>query len=1433
MPDDFGNQGPLVPPYAPGGSPNWGLNSLSQLNQSVQALVLGVNNIRGLIRTGAMPWVLKAGDTMTGPLVINLHPPTTPATPLPPPLSFFVNGTVLHGAANDGEYTSILLDSAGSSNRFSNLYLRNSRGTIAAPAPTQNADYLGAVYFAGRGATGFGSSNNISFSATENWSDTAQGAEFQVQVDQIGTNTVAARLRLRLGLMITDIGGNPPTGGDMGAGTINIASSPGYYINGVPIMTAMGGPFLPLTGGTLTGPLLINTATAYPLSVVGSTGSQIHFNQANSDDGGYLIGGPSQAVLSGGTSWNGANWVAKSSAAEILSINGGTLNYYQDTGLVVGSTYTPTPQWTIDANGHFNVQTNSIFMGASLQTGQGASTGDCAIELGGFRTDNGNSYIDFHSSVGSDFDFRIFRAPGPNGNALITQAGTGGIQVISNGNNAILVTRAGNTLFSSDLSLNVPSQVVISTGSANDGNNYGQALQIIRPAAGGQYTAFILAGTAVYSLGYKPGTSSVFGFGNGTTTDSAFDPAILNITGLGSLVAIGASAVSGYSPGAILALYDNGAHNYLLALKNDIGNGYTQMAFIAGHNYQMGVGNPSVGSGLANKWYVYDQPSGVFRIVLDTDGSVGIGTNGIPHAGLFDVEVATNNHFAVRSLLGGTQIFGSTNSAAAYAQLAIDASPLLINTSSNNYIQFGGAVGIGHAPYTTFTVHTGTDQNFLLRPATDFSLPSGVAIQTINDANSAMVPLYIEAQPLGLNVASGNPVGIGVTPSAGYGAKLVVRTGTDEVFLVRSMSAVIGGVSGIALSVVNDANNTWEKLEIDGSQVTINAGTGGNVGIGIATPVNNPGYITLSINGVNGGVVQFLGSGNTYGQIYAYNGGLTFNANNASGAVPIFFQINGAEQMRLSAGGYLLVQQTAQPAGFFPIATQSGIQVKYASGNGGFGLVANSSSGMDFYTYTGAPGSESYAFQGHWQSNELRTYTPVVSDGTNAIVEVMDRGGSGHSSGVYRSGPATRLWDDVAGDVIIYDNSAQVAIGSGATPVTNQALSIVTRDNVLATNIIGFSFNSSNSYRSGIGVAYDGGTPNNNAMVFRVSDGTTTGQVNVMQLVGGTQGYVGIGTVPNARLHAYVAGDDRAILLASGSAKGVRIGTDASNGYVEAVDNGGRTSFQNLVIGGASLNFQTGSNTRLLIVAGLYYPGLTDQGANTINFSKYYSNNLEVLQFDGNYVEMYDGAGNPAIFYGGGGGSPDHANYYRNSVHQFQTIGGGSSQVQIGPADVYFNLPPISGVDNAQSCGISTNRWTAVWAVNGTIQTSDGRSKTDLADCDLGLDFICSLKPCSWRFVVGGNRVVEQIPIRNEVGHIVGHTPVVEAIPGKRRHYGLVAQEVKEALGNRDFGGWIQTDMDDPDSEQALRYDQFIAPLIAAVQELAAEVADLRSRLLC
>ena len=58
-------------------------------------------------------------------------------------------------------------------------------------------------------------------------------------------------------------------------------------------------------------------------------------------------------------------------------------------------------------------------------------------------------------------------------------------------------------------------------------------------------------------------------------------------------------------------------------------------------------------------------------------------------------------------------------------------------------------------------------------------------------------------------------------------------------------------------------------------------------------------------------------------------------------------------------------------------------------------------------------------------------------------------------------------------------------------------------------------------------------------------------------------------------------------------------------------------------------------------------------------------------------------------------------------------------------------------------------------------------------------------------------------------------------MPGKRTHWGFIAQEVKEAVDSAgvDFGGWVLTDKENSDSQQALRYDQFIAPLTKALQE--------------
>lgn len=172
-------------------------------------------------------------------------------------------------------------------------------------------------------------------------------------------------------------------------------------------------------------------------------------------------------------------------------------------------------------------------------------------------------------------------------------------------------------------------------------------------------------------------------------------------------------------------------------------------------------------------------------------------------------------------------------------------------------------------------------------------------------------------------------------------------------------------------------------------------------------------------------------------------------------------------------------------------------------------------------------------------------------------------------------------------------------------------------------------------------------------------------------------------------------------------------------------------------------------------------------------------------------------------------------------------------------ADSSGNMFPLT--DNAYSMGKSGFRTSAVWSATAAIQTSDGREKTDVADETLGLDFICSLRPVSYRWIEGGKRVVRQVyynPDGSEVpegeapseGSIPG--PIItESIPGARTHHGFIAQEVKTALPEGvDFAGHILADPSDPDSQQALRYTELIGPLVKAVHDLKARIVALESQ---
>lgn len=179
----------------------------------------------------------------------------------------------------------------------------------------------------------------------------------------------------------------------------------------------------------------------------------------------------------------------------------------------------------------------------------------------------------------------------------------------------------------------------------------------------------------------------------------------------------------------------------------------------------------------------------------------------------------------------------------------------------------------------------------------------------------------------------------------------------------------------------------------------------------------------------------------------------------------------------------------------------------------------------------------------------------------------------------------------------------------------------------------------------------------------------------------------------------------------------------------------------------------------------------------------------------------------------------------------------GTTAELYGGYGVVTDWSPNNGYDNtidlgqATSAGASQNRrWRRLYSNNTTISTSDIRLKTDISDSPLGLAFVESLRAVNYRWIVG-----KKEPVLGPDGKpvIIGYDdkgkPIMEMteIPGVRLHYGFIAQEVKQALdasGVEDFAGWVLDDLSDPNSYQSLSYEQFIAPLVKAIQELSAKI---------
>lgn len=208
------------------------------------------------------------------------------------------------------------------------------------------------------------------------------------------------------------------------------------------------------------------------------------------------------------------------------------------------------------------------------------------------------------------------------------------------------------------------------------------------------------------------------------------------------------------------------------------------------------------------------------------------------------------------------------------------------------------------------------------------------------------------------------------------------------------------------------------------------------------------------------------------------------------------------------------------------------------------------------------------------------------------------------------------------------------------------------------------------------------------------------------------------------------------------------------------------------------------------------------------------------------------------VYYGGGSwgcpGATEH--WFFTGTHQPSVDDTSTIAFRLTASHVYSHRTLLPQSDNVYALGGPSNRWSVVYAATGTISTSDERLKQDIAPVALGLDFVRDLEPVAYRWKVGGYDVVQERIVDPEPkGEVAGEVTVDRLVPrpGGRVHYGLIAQQVKAALdvhAVEDFAGWTLADRDDPDSEQGLRYDQFVPILVRAVQELAQQMEELRAQ---
>lgn len=258
--------------------------------------------------------------------------------------------------------------------------------------------------------------------------------------------------------------------------------------------------------------------------------------------------------------------------------------------------------------------------------------------------------------------------------------------------------------------------------------------------------------------------------------------------------------------------------------------------------------------------------------------------------------------------------------------------------------------------------------------------------------------------------------------------------------------------------------------------------------------------------------------------------------------------------------------------------------------------------------------------------------------------------------------------------------------------------------------------------------------------------------VNGSLVIKDSAGLVGIGTtLPQAKLHI-IGGSDVNLsgggTIVAGAVNAANLAID--NNEIQARNNGaaakllinnsgGDVSINNglLYINNSTkqIGFGTSSPSAPLHITNGTGATLTNGGYIIAGITT--SSNMVIdpfriqARFNGNAAELeLNPYGGTTIVGGDLSIDGSYIHFQGSPAFQFISTGNVAAVGNFFPA-----------IDNIYSLGISGNRWTEVWAKDGTINTSDARDKKNIRDLNYGLKEIMQLKPVrfNWKDNIDNN----------------------------------------------------------------------------------------------